>query len=437
LEEPPAHVIFILATTEVHKLPQTILSRCQRFDFHRISPEDIADRLLYVAQQENVNMTREAGLLTAVIADGAMRDSLSIMDRCIGITNNIDADVVRQAAGLAQKDYLFSLSSACINKNVQRALSIIDKLHSDSKDMARLCAELIDHFRNFMLIKTVKNPRDMIIMNDKEFDEALTQCDYVSLADIVYFMDVLQRSAERMGRSSSDRTELETAMVKLTSPELDVSQEALTARLVALEKAVKMGGFSTPQQEELPVEEVKVSTVPIQEDVAPVPPAPPVQEEQPDQHNPLRKKLEEMRKQMAVKEEPTPTEETPQSKPQVQKKPVNLEEVYANAKPFLMWPEIVENMKNYSKTIAMSFADTEAYVSGDFLLIDAKTDIAFNLLKRDPEQKERIRNSVQEMTGKRYKLGPYKPPVKEGKKNDPLNDFATKLKDKGIEITEE
>ncbi|MGN0461150.1 MAG: DNA polymerase III subunit gamma/tau, partial [Ruminococcus sp.] len=100
LEEPPAHVVFILATTEVHKLPQTILSRCQRFDFHRIAPEDIAERLMYVAQQENVTITKEAALLTAVIADGAMRDSLSIMDRCIGISRDIDADVVRQAAGL-------------------------------------------------------------------------------------------------------------------------------------------------------------------------------------------------------------------------------------------------------------------------------------------------------------------------------------------------
>jgi DNA polymerase-3 subunit gamma/tau len=439
LEEPPAHVIFILATTEVHKLPQTILSRCQRFDFHRISPEDIAARLTYIAGEENVTITKEAAMLTAVIADGALRDSLSIMDRCIGISNNIDANVVRQAAGLAQKDYLFTLSSACINKNVQKALTVIDKLHHDSKDMARLCAELIDHFRNFMLIKTVKNPREMVIMNDKEFDEALIQCGYVSLADIIYFIDVLQRSAERMGRSSSDRTELETALVKLTSPELDVSQEALTARLVKLEKAVKMGGFSQPQPQAAPVEESPAPVEEIEEikEEPPTPIAPPVEKEQPEPNNPLRKKLEEMRKQMAVKEQPEPAEPLVQTQPKPKVSPRSLEEIYAQAKPFLRWPEIVDNMKNYSKAIAMSFADTEAYVSGDYLLIDAKTDMSFNLLKRDPEQKERIRNSVQEMTGIRYKLGPYKPPEKREVKNDPLTEFANKLKEKGIEITEE
>ena len=474
LEEPPAHVVFILATTEVHKLPQTILSRCQRFDFHRIAPDDIAERLMYVAQQENVTITKEAALLTAVIADGAMRDSLSIMDRCIGISRDIDADVVRQAAGLAQKDYLFSLSSACINKNAQKALSIIDKLHSESKDMARLCAELIDHFRNFMLIKTVRNPREMFVMNDDEFEQAQSQCDYVSLADVVYFMDVLQRSAERMGKSSSNRTEMETAIVKLSSPELDMSQEALTARLVKLEKAVNMGGFSkasntTKTNNTSNGEDIGKSDLVKKEEKS----VPDSIEETPKQNNApvfpniettavandLHNKLEEMRSKLAIKEEETKTQDDSQpvgkngsnvpfptiedssapaqEKIPAKRNPVNLEEIYANAEPFLRWQEVVENLKEYSRPIAASFDNTEAYISGDYLLIDAKTDIPFNLLKRSPEQKDRIRDAVQEMTGKRYKLGPYKPPVKKQEKTDPLATFAQKLKDSGVEVTEE
>ena len=418
LEEPPAHVIFILATTEVHKLLPTILSRCQRFDFHRIAPEDIADRLEYIASQENITITREAALLTAVIADGAMRDSLSIMDRCIGINSAIDADVVRQAAGLAQTDYLFTISAACINKNVRRAIDIIDKLHSESKDMAKLCAEIINHFRNFMLIKTVKNPRNMLIMNDSEFEEAQTQCDYVSLADIIYFMDVLQRSAERMGKSSSDRTELETALVKLSSPELDGSPEALIARIVKLEKQAKLGGLTNT--ENLP---------PLNED-----------------------KLTENKKAEQPVAPPTTAEPAPSTEPaeQTQNQPqqsqtkqptarraVNQEELYANARPFPEWAEIVENMKNYSMTIGTAFSNSAAFVSGDFLLIDVNNDMAFNLLRHDPNQKERIRTAVQEMTGKRYKLGPYKPPVQEIKKDDPLKKFAEDLTNKGIEFTEE
>lgn len=525
LEEPPAHVVFILATTEVHKLPQTILSRCQRFDFHRISPEDIAKRLMYVAGEENVTITEEAAMLTAVIADGAMRDSLSIMDRCIGISRDIDADVVRKAAGLAQKDYLFSLSSACINKNVQKALSIIDKLHGESKDMARLCSELIDHFRNYMLIKTMKNPRDMIIMNDEEFEEAISQCDYVSLADIVYFMDVLQRSAERMGKSSSNRIELETALVKLTAPELDFSNEALTARLVKLEKAVNLGNFAsqeskdksnqpTVQQTALSDKNEYSSQInqtsranqnSIEKNSN--------ETENYVSHNKpfnaaenLHNKLEEMRSRLLIKEENTSSPSSPESNtnkdisgknsdfpevsptpgipdipdvhpipevpnipsvpsvpeiptvepgktvpevpaaqpsdsksksPNIQRQSVNLEDIYANALPFAQWQEVVENLKEYSRPIAASFENTQAFVSGDYLLIDAKTDIPFTLLKRNPEQRNRIRDAVMEITGKRYKLGPYRPPIKTEVKRDNLRDFAEKLKAKGISVTEE
>lgn len=120
LEEPPEHVIFILATTEVHKLPQTILSRCQRFDFHRIPPRAIADRLLYVANQEGVTLSDSAAMLAASVADGALRDALSLLDRCIAISSEIDEDVVRSAAGLARKTYLFELSNCVINKNTQQ-----------------------------------------------------------------------------------------------------------------------------------------------------------------------------------------------------------------------------------------------------------------------------------------------------------------------------
>lgn len=489
LEEPPAHVVFILATTEVHKLPQTILSRCQRFDFHRISPEDITKRLKYVAEQENVTITDDAAHLTAVIADGAMRDSLSIMDRCIGISKSIDADIVRKAAGLAQKDYLFSLSSACINKNPQRALKIIDKLHSESKDMARLCAELIDHFRNYMLIKTINNPRQMIVMSDEEFEEAVNQCDFVSLADVIYFMDVLQRSAERMGKSSSNRTEMETALIKLSAPELDGSQEALLARLVKLEKAVNMGNFGSARQpnnstEEKDSKESKETISTLKEEISSTSPIfseqekskeTVVQQEKPpinpftdditvkqDKYagaDSLKNKIEEVRQGLLKKEEranqansfapnipdsPVPfpeiinhNEKKVEVKPQPPKQALNLEEIYANAQPFLQWQEVVENLKEYSQPIAMSFMDTTAYTSGDYLLIDAATDMAFKLLKRSPEQKDKIRDAVQELTGKRYKLGPYKPPVNKVEKNDPLDAFTNNLKEKGIEITEE
>ncbi len=429
LEEPPKHVIFILATTEVHKLPATIVSRCQRFDFHRIPADAIADRLDFVAQQENVKITRDASLLIAAVADGALRDALSLLDRCIALDTNIDSEIVRKAAGLAKRDYLFDLASCCINKNVAKALEIIDSLYTQAKDMARLCDEVIDHFRNLMIIKTVKSPKEFLVMSEDEFDNAQTQADYLSLEEIVYIMDVLEQSYQRMGKGSSNRTELETAMVKLSSPELDFSMEALLSRISALETAVKKGikvtAVATKEEksEPKPVKEEKV------EETLEDEPAEQVMSDSNSIENVIHPTVNTNYNSV---EENIPTPQPVRQKPQV-----NYEEIYNNATPFLQWPEVVEYLQKYSKTIAMSFTDTNAYESGNYLLIDSKTTLPFELLKVST-QREKIREAILEITGKKFKLGPYKKPEKqEEKKADPLDSFVKNLEDKGINITNE
>ena len=430
LEEPPKHVIFILATTEVHKLPATIVSRCQRFDFHRIPADAIADRLEFVSQQENVNITRDAALLIAAVADGALRDALSLLDRCIALDTNVDSDVVRKAAGLAKRDYLFDLASCCINKNVAKALEIIDSLYTQAKDMTRLCDEIIDHFRNLMIIKTVKNPKEFLVMSEDEFDNAQTQADYLSLEEIVYIMDVLEQSYQRMGRGSSNRTELETALVKLSSPELDFSMEALLSRIAALESAVKKGIKVTavaPKEEKSelkPEKEEKVEEI--------------VDEEPEEVKMSTSNSIETALKPAVNTNNNSVEENTPAPTQPVRQKPkVNYEEIYNNATPFLQWPEVVEHLHKYSKTIASSFTDTNAYESGNYLLIDSKTTLPFELLKFST-QRDTIREAILEITGKKFKLGPYKKPEKqEEQKADPLDSFVKNLEDKGINITNE
>ena len=430
LEEPPKHVIFILATTEVHKLPATIVSRCQRFDFHRIPADAIADRLEFVSQQENVNITRDAALLIAAVADGALRDALSLLDRCIALDTNVDSDIVSKAAGLAKRDYLFDLASCCINKNVAKALEIIDSLYTQAKDMTRLCDEIIDHFRNLMIIKTVKNPKEFLVMSEDEFDNAQTQADYLSLEEIVYIMDVLEQSYQRMGRGSSNRTELETALVKLSSPELDFSMEALLSRIAALESAVKKGIKVTavaPKEEKSepkPEKEEKVEEI--------------VDEEPEEVKMSTSNSIETALKPAVNTNNNSVEENTPIPTQPVRQKPkVNYEEIYNNATPFLQWPEVVEHLHKYSKTIASSFTDTNAYESGNYLLIDSKTTLPFELLKFST-QRDTIREAILEITGKKFKLGPYKKPEKqEEQKADPLDSFVKNLEDKGINITNE
>lgn len=434
LEEPPEHVIFILATTEVHKLPQTILSRCQRFDFHRIPPRAIADRLLFVAQREYVVLSDSAALLIASVADGALRDGLSLLDRCIAISSDIDENVVRNAAGLARKTYLYELAVCVINKNTAKSLEIIDSLYGESKDMARLCDELIAHFRALMLIKSVRNPRDILVMSDDEFEEAQTQSDYLSLADIVYYMDVLSRAYQRMGKGTGDRTEFEMAMVKLSSPELDGTAEALAQRLTALEKAVKKGmavnyepvrGIAE-QKAEAPVQKTERKVVSEAETA--------VVEAQKEP------------KQTGVSENPFPEEEevckAPVAKPapMPEEKPArssaNLDEIYKNAKPFSEWVDVVNNMKPISRAIAAAFSGSAAYESGGYLLIDTSNEMAFELLKNGVRREE-IRKIILETTGKVYKLGPYKQAETKKEESDPLDILKNGLEGTDIKITEE
>ena len=434
LEEPPEHVIFILATTEVHKLPQTILSRCQRFDFHRIPPVAIAKRIEYVATQENVTISEQAAYMLAAVADGALRDALSLLDRCIAISSEIDEQVVRDAAGLVQKTYLFELSAAIINKNTSKALEIIASLYAESKDMARLCDELLAHFRAIMLIKSIGNPRDVLVMSEDEFEQAQAQSDYLSLADIVYYMDVLSRAYQRMGKGTGDRTELEMALVKLSSAELDSTVEALTARVAALEKAVKRG--VTVNYSPAPAQNVSSSAEqpkPVTQ-TAPVETAPqPVVQ---PQASPMAEETVPM-----LESEPAPRKApvanpAPQPQPIVQKSSVNLDELYSNAKPFTQWIDVVNSLKTVSRSIAAAFAGSTAYESGNYLLIDTDNEMAFDLLRQNGRREE-IRKFLLETTGRVYKLGPYKRPVKAENKEDPLETLKSSLEGTGVEITVE
>ena len=440
LEEPPSHVIFILATTEVHKLPATILSRCQRFDFHRINPQDMADRIKYVCKCENAEVTDEAALLIAVIADGAVRDALSLLDRCLALNNSVDADTVRKAAGLAQKDYLMDIASSCVNKNSERAISILNKLYNDSKDMARLCDELIDYFRSLMLIKTVRNPRELIVMSDEEFDTAFDQAQMLSLADIVYAMDILQTAYERMNRGSDNRIELEIALVKLSAPQLDASIDSLLARIAALEKAIKCGIPTTNQQAAdyvAPAEVPAKIPEPVQDTKQSGPaPVSPIVQEAPNRDESARSGSIPVQPPVnAPVQQPSAT--AAQVSTQKPRATVDMDSIMAAAKPLISWPEVVANLKQYSRAIASAFDGTVAYESGDYLLIDAKSEMPFKLLQSST-QRDNLRKAVQEITGKRYVLGPYKQPAaQKEQETDPLDGLAATLKESGVSVIEE
>lgn len=425
LEEPPSHVIFILATTEVHKLPATIISRCQRFDFHRINPHVIKDRLKYVVEQEGCSITDDAALLIAAIADGALRDALSLTDRCIGLGGGeITLSVVREAAGLSGRGYVYDMASSCINKNCGEALELIAKLYGESKDMARLCEELTEHFRNLMLLKSVKNPDDILVVGRDELEVLKSHAERISLSEIVHIMDVLGSAFERINRGADSRTEMETAVVKLCSPQLDVTEDAVLSRIGALERTVNRlmnmisSGTLTVQKDDNLNKNGETSN-----------------KAETSENTAEFKDTENLENAVSNQAEDT---QNSSREPQRKRGAVDVDEIYRNAKPFPNWKEVVENLRKYSKTISAAFDGTKAYVSGRYILIDSPSDIPFQLLKQS-SQREKIREAVLEITGATYSLGPYRPPEKKirEEKEDPMEKLTENFKSLGIEVTEE
>ena len=215
MEEPPPHVKFILATTEVHKVLPTILSRCQRYDFRRILPADITERLMYVAEKEQINLDREAAELIAKTADGGMRDALSLLDQCVAFSDNVTLDIVSSAAGIAGREPVFDIIEAIADNNAAKAIEVINTLYNMSKDMQKLCEELIAQFRNIMLAKAVPENIDLLVCMPNELERIKSIADKLTLDEIMSKLEILQSSNERVARVSAKRVEMEMSLLKL------------------------------------------------------------------------------------------------------------------------------------------------------------------------------------------------------------------------------
>lgn len=443
LEEPPPHVVFILATTEVHKLPATILSRCQRFDFRRIPPSDIAARLEYVAAQEGAQLEPSAALLLARLSDGALRDALSLLDQCMGMSREVTVSVVNQTVGLAGRDLLLSLVQAVWEKRSADALEIVDELHRGSKDMLRLCEELCTHFRSLMLVKTMQDAREILAVTPEELEALTNQALPMELSFLLHALDTLQRTMEQMGRGANQRIELEMALIRLCTPELDDGKPALLRRLEMLERklsgeipsaisqangekaeALTKGNAFTEQlfakEEALPEEKLVLpKRVPI----------PPVKRKPAARLDSAALPEPEL---PGLEPPPLPEPEPPAPPKRAEAAP-SVADLCASATSFAEWPEVLQLLKDYSKSVAAAFQGSAAYCSGDYMLIDAKNSMAFELLRRE-EQRRNMRDTIRQVTGRDYKLGPYQKKEHQTEQEDPLEQLARQAQAAGIPV---
>ena len=279
LEEPPAHLMFILATTEIHKVPATIKSRCQQFSFKRIHGEDISSRLRYVAEQEGIDLTEEGAALIARLADGGMRDALSLLDQCVGSGGTVDEERVFSALGLAGNLETAALLEDIAAGDGAAALGRLGRLYAGGKEMSALVSELAALVRDLLVRRTA--PETGAALMTGGYDE-MTMRRLAGLFDIprlVQMLNLLQKTGADLARSSNRRTDVELCLITLCDPTLDGSAAGLAARVARLEQGgvVVAAQPAAPMKEAAPVQPAPVEPVPAPAEPAPAPkPAPEV-----------------------------------------------------------------------------------------------------------------------------------------------------------------
>ena len=416
LEEPPAHVIFILATTEVHKLPATILSRCQRFDFKRIQPETMAVRLKEVAAKEGLTLDDDAAVLIARIADGALRDGLSILDQCAGRSKEIDSQLVSEVAGLAGKEAMYKLSDCIANKDCNGAMSIISELYQNSFDMERLCVEMINHFRNFLVAKTVRKSRELIICTDDEYNMIIEASKSFTVEEIINALDLFQNTLVTIKGGATARIEVEMAFVKLCEPKLDESITSILERISLLERSVSSGAVIKP-----------VNTQTVQPNV--VNDTAYVNQEAPQNNEEAEKIKPQPQNEPVVQEVPT-QEDKPEPEPTVQ--PAYQPNVQPTADSnetveFDRWGEFMDVLHQTNIPLFGVLSGSKGYVRGQFFLIDSPNPTVRDFIKM-PMHSKSIKKALYDVTGIQYKLGLFKrtgdTPTQ---KRDPLEDLISQV----------
>ena len=235
IEEPPPHVIFILATTEIHKVPATIASRCQQFRFSRIDVEESTKRLCEIAKKENVNITEDAARLISRLSDGGMRDAVSLLDQCISVSTDIDEETVRTTAGIAGTDHLFTLAQCIHEQNAPEALKTLDELHNQSKDLMLLLDELLSHFRNLCILSATNSDFSLIPAGSGTRNDLARQTKEFTLGEIMRCMDILQDCIAKTPKTAKRKTVAEMCLIRLCTPRLDSDTSALSLRLEKLE----------------------------------------------------------------------------------------------------------------------------------------------------------------------------------------------------------
>lgn len=431
MEEPPEHVIFILATTEVQKVPATILSRCQRYDFQRITAADIAGRLLYVAGEEKIDLDPNAAELIGRLADGAMRDALSILDTCAGVSNTVDEALVRRMAGVTDRQYLFEISDAIAKGDSVTALQEIAQLRQQSVDMRRLCMELAGHYRNLMLC-ALPGGEKLLTGTSPEEEAAYAARKDFPQRDAVRAINAFGSALEKMARGTDQRIELELAVFSLTQPETvavqQVAAPAVPAAPQPFAAAQPAQTYTVPPvvqtvpQQNYPVPPVVQQSVPpVQTDVIPVEESEPafLQQELPP-----------------LEPQPQPQAAQPAPAAPVPKKPrPRSTEPAGPIQPFPQWSAVLELMAENDPLLISFLQGTRAYFDGRRVLFEC-SDAFRDYIRKNKDVSKQIKELIYQVTHQSYSIGPYEKP-KEDDAGQPVvsvDDTIRQMQAMGVDV---
>lgn len=428
LEEPPAHVIFILATTEIQKVPATILSRCQRYDFTRIGPEDIAARVQYIAGQEQLQLTPEGAELIARLADGALRDALSILDTCAGVTTQIDAEIVRRMAGVTDRGYLFELSDALEAQDGAAALALLARLRQQSVDVKRLTEELIAHYRALMLAALPGGRSLLSGVSPEEEARYLDQGPKLGQRAAIRAIRTLGTALEHMTRGSDQRIELELALFALSEP--PQAAPAAVQPQAAAPAAPRQEG-PRPFVSAPPTPFVSAPAAAPPAEVPAAPQAAPAAETAPPQEEPPAACREEMPSLPWEDVPPPPEEESPappmeQAPPAEEIPPRQTAEQTAPAypadpaldkprrvaaegiNPYPQWAEVIQKLREVDPMLYTYLKRSKAYFDGTRVLIDGGKTFR-DFIRANKDSQRLIKKLIAQVSGVAVPIGPYEP----------------------------
>ena len=402
MEEPPEHVIFILATTEVQKVPVTILSRCQRYDFTRITADDIAGRLLYVAGQEKIELDENAAQLIGRLADGAMRDALSILDTCAGVDNHVDEALVRRMAGVTDRGYLFEISDAIAAGDSVTALEKIAELRQQSVDMRRLCMELAGHYRNLMLC-ALPGGTSLLTGISPEEEAAYTQRRDFPQREAIRAVNAFGSALEKMSRGTDQRIELELAIFSLTQPETAAAPVIIQQPALAAPAAPQAVASAPRAYTAAPPVQAAPSVVPPVVQQQSVPSAAPDDVPPPIDDDPpfLQPELKPAPQKTPAPVPPAPAAPAPRkAEPPRQAGPLE---------PFAFWPAVLADLEENDAMLISFLRGTRAYCDGKRVLFEC-SDAFRDYIRNNREVSKRLKETIYRVSRTKYSIGPYEEP---------------------------